>query len=207
MKNLIIALLLSSFCGVFVGCQTKEDKVKETVEKQLYKNMKNPESLKILSCIVRYDTVPFYLTEDILDLANKYREAIEEYSRYDKMGYLWANEKYESFKKASEAKKNFEVAYNIAKENDPKDVEIMAYVKSSGTNPMGGVVSSSTIFIIDKTEPEKIIGSFTVDYDFIALFAGIKVVGENYEFKKNRFGKYETSDLPYVEQFILNDVE
>lgn len=72
---------------------------------------------------------------------------------------------------------------------------------------MEGIVSSSTIFIIDKTDPEKMIGSFTIDSNFITLFAAIKTIGENYEFKKNRFGKYETSNLPYIEQFIMNDVE
>lgn len=190
-----------------ISCTYREDKVKETVQNYLYKNMKNPESLTILSCEVRTDTIPFYLTEDILELADKCNDAMQEYLRYKDRGYLWADEKLESSLKFVKAQEDFQKEYKSAKEDTPTDVETLAYVKCSGTNSMGGTVSNSIIFVIDKEDPTKILGTFMIDDDFIRKFVIIKMNGDNYEFKTNKFGKYETSELPYFEQFIMNDAD
>lgn len=208
MKKLIaIVMMLLPMIAILSGCKSDEDKVRETAEAYLYKNMKNPESLKILSCEVRKDTVPFWLSEDMFDMAETAQKALDRFSYYSNMSYLFASEKYETAEAAREAKEAIQTAYKAAKENDSIEVEYIAYVKSSGTNPMGGTVSNSSIIIIDKADPTKILGTYVIDSDFIKQFVTIKMFGEDYDFKQNKFGKYETDGMPYFEQFIMNDAE
>lgn len=208
MKKLIAMMMLAGVIGVsFTGCKSDTDKAKEAVEAYLYKNMKNPESLKILSCEIRLDTIPFYLSEEMFDMADKAREALNKFSHYNNMGYLFFDEKMEWAEKARTTQETLKTAYKIAQENDSIDVEYVAYVKSSRTNPMGGTVSSSSIIILDKNEPSKILGTYIVDSDFIQQFAALKMFCEDFDFKKNKFGKYITDDMPYFEQFIMNDAE
>lgn len=208
MKKLIAILMMSlPIFAMLTGCKSDEDKVRETAEAYLYKNMKNPESLKVLSCEIRKDTIPFWLSEDMFDMAETAQKALNRFSYYSDMSYLFASEKYETAKAASEAKEALQTAYKTAQQNDSIEVEYIAYVKSSGTNPMGGTVSNSSIIIIDKNDPTKILGTYVVDNDFIKQFVTIKMFGEDYDFKKNKFGKYETDGMPYFEQFIMNDAE
>ncbi len=208
MKKLIVMMMLVlPLLAAVTSCKSDTDKVKETAEAYLFKNMKNPESLKIISCEVRKDTIPFYLSEEMFDLADDAREALNKFSHYSDMSYLFASEKYEWAQKSKEAKEALESAYKSAQQNDSIEVEYIAYVKSSGTNPMGGTVSNSTIIIIDKNDPTKILGSYIIDTDFIQKFVTLKMFCENYEFKTNKFGKYETEGMPYFEQFVMNDAE
>lgn len=208
MKKLIaIVMMLLPMLTMLTGCKSDEDKVRETVEAYLYKNMKNPESLKIISCEVRKDTVPFWLSEDMFDMAETAQKALDGFSYYSNMSYLFASEQYETAEAAREATEALQTAYKAAQQNDSIEVEYIAYVKSSGTNPMGGTVSNSSIIIIDKNDPTKILGTYVVDSDFIKHFVAIKISGEGYDFKKNKFGKYETDGMPYFEQFIMNDAE
>ena len=86
------------------------------------------------------------------------------------------------------AQEDFQKEYKSTKEDTPSDVETLAYVKCSGTNPIGGIVSNSVIFVIDKDDPRKILGTFMIDDDFIRKFVIIKMNWENYEFKTNKFG-------------------
>lgn len=206
-KLLAMMLMILPVLAILTGCKSDEDKVRETVEAYLYKNMKNPESLKILSCEVRKDTIPFWLSEDMFDMAEKAQKALDRFSYYSNMSYLFASEKYETAKEAGEAKEALQTVYKTAKENDSIEVEYIAYVKSSGTNPMGGTVSNSSIIIIDKNDPTRILGTYVIDSDFIKQFVTIKMFGEDYDFKKNKFGKYETEGMPYFEQFVMNDAE
>lgn len=208
MKKLIAIMMMSlPIFAMLTGCKSDEDKVRETAEAYLYKNMKNPESLKVLSCEIRKDTIPFWLSEDMFDMAETAQKALNRFSYYSDMSYLFASEKYETAKAANEAKEALQTAYQTAQQNDSIEVEYIAYVKSSGTNPMGGTVSNSSIIIIDKNDPTKILGTYVVDNDFIKQFVTIKMFGEDYDFKKNKFGKYETDGMPYFEQFIMNDAE
>ncbi len=206
-KLMAMMLMLLAMLTILTGCKSDEDRVRETAEAYLYKNMKNPESLKILSCEVRKDTIPFWLSEDMFDMAEKVQKALDRFSYYSNMSYLFASEKYETAKEASEAKEALQNTYKTAEENDSIEVEYIAYVKLSGTNPMGGTVSNSSIIIIDKNDPTKILGTYVVDSDFIKQFVTIKMFGEDYDFKKNKFGKYETDGMPYFEQFVMNDAE
>lgn len=200
--------MISLLTGISItSCKTDKDKAKETAEAYLYKNMKNPESLKILSCEVRLDTVPFWLSEDILKLAKDAQKAVDKFSYYSNMSSLFASEKFETAQQAKSSAQTIETAYNVAKDNDPVDIEYIVYIKSSGTNPIGGIVSNSSIIIIDKNDPSKILGTYLIDSDFIKLFTTIKMFGGKYEFKTNKFGKYQTNDMSYFEQFIMNETE
>lgn len=208
MKKLIaIVMMMLPMLAILTGCKSDEDKVRETVEAYLYKSMKNPESLKILSYEVRKDTVPFWLSEDMFDMAETAQKALDRFDLYSDMSYLFASEKYETAKAALEAKEALQTAYKSAQQYDSIEVEYIAYVKLSGTNPMGGTVSSSSIIIIDKNDPTKILGTYVVDSDFIKQFVTIKTFGEDYDFKTNKFGKYQTEGLPYFEQFVMTDAE
>lgn len=208
MKKVIFLMMLVVLAiSSMTSCKSNKDKVRETAEAYLYKNMKNPESLKILSCEVREDTIPFWLSEDMFDMAETAHKALKRFDYYSDMSYLFASEKRQTAAAAREATETLRTAYKEAQKNDSIDIEYVAYIKSSGTNPMGGTVSSSSIIIIDKKDPTKILGAYSIDSDFIEQFVTIKLLGENYDFKKNKFGKYETDGLPYFEQFVMNDAE
>lgn len=216
MKKLIAIVMMSlPILSMFVGCKSGEDSSRETIEAEirgtvkdyLYKNMKDPESLKILSCEVRKDTVPYWLSEDMFYAADEAQKAVSRFNYYSDMSDLFASEKYETATEARDAIETLKAACKRASENDTIDVEYIAYVKSSGNNPMGGTVSTSSIFIIDKDDPTKILGNYVVDSEFIRQFVSIKVLGEDYDFKQNKYGKYETEGMPYFEQFILNEAE
>lgn len=56
--------------------------------------MKNPDSFKIESIEIRKDTIPTYLTSDMLKLADKVIDAADDMERYSNMSYLFADEKY-----------------------------------------------------------------------------------------------------------------
>lgn len=208
MKKLIVMMLLAVMTGgAVISCKSNKDKARETVEAYLYKNMKNPESLKILSCEVRLDTIPFYLSNEMFKMTVEAKEALDKFYRYNKMGYLFATEALEWSNKATDAKEALSLAYKTARENDPIDIEYIAYVRSSGTNAIGGTVSNTSVFILDKDDPEKILGVYTVDTDFIQQFVTLKIFCEDYEFKQNKFGKFITDDMPYFEQFVMNEAE
>lgn len=208
-KHLIFILLSIAMIAMLPGCKSDEDKIREAAEEYLYKNMKNPESLKILSCEIRQDTIPFWLNEELFDMAKTLNDAIEKFDRYKNMSYLFIEEKLESIVELQKQRELFKSAYENHQANDSTQIEYIAYVKSSGSNVMGGIVSSSTIIIFDKNEPTKLLGSYVVNKDFIEKYVVIKMGGNNfdYEFKKNKFGKYETDHLPYIEQFIMNDAD
>lgn len=208
MKNIIVKLLYFPLILIFVtGCKSDEDKVKEIASAYISKQMKNPESFKIISVEVKKDTIPFYLTDEILDLAKECDNAINVFNRYKDMSYLFIDEKIESAQEAAMAKEKLVTAYKYAQESDSVDIEYVAYMKFSGTNPIGGTVANSSVVIIDKNNPTKVLGAFIVDDELIKNFVLIKVVCEDYEFKTNKFGKYETNGMSYLEQFIMNDAK
>lgn len=214
-KNLLFYVLIGITISIGVSCgsnsakqgSVQKEKITETVSTYLTKQMKNPESFKIISLEIRRDTLPYYLSEYILDKAKETKEALNEFTRYaNRSSYLWAEEKYTSAKNAELKREELRDAYQQALQ-DSLEIEDVAYVTSSGTNPMGGTVSSSHIIIIDKEDPTKILGTFRIDGDFIKTFVVVKMLCEDFEFKKNKFGKYQTEDMPYIEQFIMNDAE
>lgn len=124
MKKLIAIMMMSlPIFAMLTGCKSDEDKVRETAEAYLYKNMKNPESLKVLSCEIRKDTIPFWLSEDMFDMAETAQKALNRFSYYSDMSYLFASEKYETAKAANEAKEALQTAYKTAQQNDSIEVE------------------------------------------------------------------------------------
>ena len=99
-----------------------------------------------------------------------------------------------------------QTAYDNAVKETPS-VEYVAYVKYSGTNAMGGTVYNRSIIIVDNKDPKKILGSFDIDKEFIEKFFALNIICSKGEFKlkQNKFGKFETDGLPYIEQFIINE--
>lgn len=179
--------------------------IEKTVADYLKNQMKNPDSFKIESIEIRKDTLPPYLTDEMLSIAEDFNEAVDEVDRYKDRSYLWAEEKLEAsinFRTQTEILKS---AYSVAMESGESVVEYVAYVKYSGTNAMGGTVSNRAIVIVDIDSPNNVLGSFSVDEDFIMQIYAIKLVGTDFKFelKQNRYGKYETDGLPYIEQFIF----
>lgn len=204
MKRHYLLLLLTL---LLVSC-SDESTVKDTVTGYLKKQMKNPDSFKIESIEVRKDTIPAFLSQELLSLAEDASDAMEDYNRYKEMSYLWADEKYKSSQKFLSSMEILQTAYDNAVKETPS-VEYVAYVKYSGTNAMGGTVSNRSIIIVDNKDPKKILGSFDIDKEFIEKFLALKYIcskGE-FELKQNKFGKFETDGLPYIEQFIINEEE
>lgn len=204
---IVVVALLTASCS----SENKKEEVspKVTIEKTvtdyLKKQMKNPDSFKIESIEIRKDTLPPYLTDEMLSIADDFNEALDEVNRYKDLGYLWAEEKLEAslnFKTQAEILKS---AYSVAIESGEDVVEYVAYVKYSGTNAMGGTVSNRAIVIVDIDNPNNVLGLFSVDEDFVTQIYAIKLVGTDFKFelKQNRYGKYETDGLPYIEQFIF----
>lgn len=181
--------------------------IEKTVADYLKNQMKNPDSFKIESIEIRKDTLPPYLTDEMLSIAEDFNEAVDEVDRYKDRSYLWAEEKLEASINLNTQIEILKSAYSVAMESGEDIVEYVAYVRFSGTNAMGGTVSNRAIVIVDIDNPKNILGSFMVDEDFLSQIIGIKVVvsdGE-FEFKQNRYGKFETDGLPYIEQFIFDE--
>lgn len=107
MKKLIAIMMMSlPIFAMLTGCKSDEDKVRETAEAYLYKNMKNPESLKVLSCEIRKDTIPFWLSEDMFDMAETAQKALNRFSYYSDMSYLFASKSTRRQKPPTKQKKH-----------------------------------------------------------------------------------------------------
>lgn len=202
-------LLFFTFIVLFLTACSTEDTVKNTVTSYLKNQMKNPDSFKIESLEIRKDTVPEYLSNDMLTLADEATDAFNEYNRYKDMGYLFADEQRKSALKWQEKGKSLQDAYTAAINTPEPTIEYVAYVKYTGTNALGGTISNKAIIIVDQNDPKKVLGSFTLDNDFILNYIAIKIIGSNWEYKPktNKYGKYETDGLSYFEQFIIQDAE
>lgn len=206
MKKFVIVYVVLLIVSMLTGCRSKDDRIKEAVTSYIASRMKNPESLKILSMEIRKEPVPLYLTLSVVEQAKETTEAFDEYEKYADMSYLWAEEKAKSQRDLVEAHEKLEKEYEAAK-NETEDIKHIVYVKSSGTNSMGGTISSSFIVILDDKNPTDILGLFKIDKDFLRQYVMIKTLCEGFEFKKNKFGKYETEGLSYTDQFIINETE
>lgn len=190
-----------------VSCSS-ENTVKETATSYLKKQMKNPDSFKVESIEVRKDTIPYYLTDNMLTLAKTYSDALDDFSRYSELGDLFTKEKIESSLKTSAAADALKAEYNALSDDSPS-IEYVAYVKYSAKNAIGGTLSGRAIVIVDSNDPKKVLGLFDVDSDLITNYYIIRHVGSDMKFEltQNKYGKYDTSKLPYIDQFIFNEEE
>lgn len=205
MKNLYIFMLLVMIAAVATSCSS-EKIAEKTATEFLKSKMKNPDSFKIEEITVREDTVPPYLTKELMDLAEKTQSALDKYSRYKRMSYLFAQEKISSASEYDRAEKALQDAYMDAK-NEKPEVEYIVYVKYSGTNALGGTVTNKAIVIIDIKNPKEILGTFNVDKEFLNQYFIIKYVGSNHLFdiKENRYGKVDTDGMSYFDQFVFGE--
>lgn len=202
MKKILYILLLPL---ILFSC-SKTKTAEETAKNHVQSMLKNPESFQVEYIDAVEDTIPFFLDKAVLQAAKSSYEALEKYNRYKDMSYLWQEEKAASTWQVVGSKLALD---SLCKEDFRKkepQTEIVVLMKSSGTNPMGGRVSSKEIIIVDKKDPKKVLGFFTVDNDFKNYVALAKLSRDpNWEIKENQFGKYETEGLPRIEQFIFDE--
>ena len=140
-------------------------------------------------------------------MADDFVEALDKFSRYDNLGYLWYSERSAALSQSIKTQDSLKSAYESAMSSKDLSIEYIAYVEFSGTNAVGGTISNRSIIIVDSKDMSKVLGDFLIDKDFIKQFCAIKMSCENYNFKKNKYGKYDTEGLPFIEQFILNDAD
>lgn len=200
-RNLFVVIAMACVC--LVSCA--ENKVRDTAEDFLKNRLKNPESFQMESIEIRKDTIPYYLSAELLDIAGDFREAVDDYDRYKNRGRLWREEASDA-QSALMTNMFLMTSYRdslATKENT--NLEYVVCTRISGTNPMGGRVSNKYILIVDADNPTKVMGSFVIDDDFIKAYMSIKMVIEQYEFETNQFGEFVTDELQYIEQFIMNN--
>lgn len=201
MKKYLYILLLPL---LFASC-SKTKTVEETAQNYIKSMLKNPESFQVEYISAAIDTIPFFLDNTILKAANETYEAMENYNRYKDRSYLWASEKSEASSAFIASKLILDA---LCKEDNQKEAQTQYVVlmKSSGTNPMGGRVSSKEIVIVDKEDPKKVLGAFNIDKDFIGKFMmAMYSRNPNWEIKENQFGKYETDGMSRIEKFIVDE--
>lgn len=200
MQKLLYFFIISL---LFASC-SKTKTVEETAQNYVKSMLKNPDSFQLESIDVSEDTIPFFLDNNIMKAAKASYEAMEKYNRYKDRSYLWAQEK-------SEASSEFlasKVVLDALCKDDSKEpqVQYVVLMKSSGTNPMGGRVSSKEIVIVDKEDPKKVLGAFQVDQEFIRAFMmAMYCHNPNWDLKQNQFGKYETDGMSRIEKFIIDE--
>ena len=202
-QSLLFVLFVSVTCFMS-SCTKTEDVIKESVTNYLRKYLKNPESLKIEAMSIYKDTVPYYISTEVLDMAEDCVETLEEYTKYSERGRLWEEEKTKAMFEHMFARMELENVKDSLLNKESVNIEYLACVNYSGTNAMGGIVSSRSIFIMDKEEPSKILGVFDADEDFVKKVLTIKMILEDFEIKSNQYGKYETDNMSNIEQFIFH---
>lgn|GEM_PF-2124080 len=189
---------------LFVSC-SKTNTAKETAQNYVKSMYKNPESFQVEHIDVSMDTIPFFLDNNILKVAKETYESLEKYNEYSNRSYLWADEQSAA---STQLIANKLILDALCKEDNEKESQVhyVVLMKSSGTNPMGGRVSSKEIVIIDKNDPKKVLGSFNIDKDFMGAFIGAMYSrNPNWEVKQNQFGKYETDGMNRIERFIIEE--
>lgn len=200
---------------VVTGCGGKNDKenkegrystrAKNTAVEYVKKMLKNPESFELQSAEVIEDTVPYFLNSYILSTAKDCSEAMNKLQLYDDMYSDWAREqRMGESNKAMKAKEILESEYAKSKNPGNAEIQYMVCLKCSGTNPMGGRVSSSMIVIVDKKDTDKVLAVFDLDQEFLESYLIVKMLGEGYNFKQNKYGKVEMEGVGPVEQFIVD---
>jgi hypothetical protein len=129
------------------------------------------------------DTVPYYISTEVLDMAEDCVETLEEYTKYSERGRLWEEEKTKAMFEHMFARIELENVKDSLLNKESVNREYLACVNYSGTNAMGGIVSSRSIFIMDKEEPSKILG--------IALYIrGVTEIFRAYYYKTSETNKY-----------------
>lgn len=188
---------------LLVSC-SKTKTAQETAENYMQSMLKNPESFKVEYIDASLDTIPFFLDNNILKAAKETYKSIEKYNRYKDRGSLWASEQNAASAELFANKLILDALCKEGNDNDPQ-VQYVVLMKSSGTNPMGGRVSSKEIIIVDKEDPKKVLGAFHIDEDFVGAFMGAMYSrNPNWKLEQNQFGKYDTDGMSRIEQFIID---
>lgn len=203
MKRMLQFGLLCISIVTCISCANRA--VEETAVNCIKTSLKNPESFNLLSIEIRKDTIPAYFAVDVFSAANKFGDAIDDYTRYSSRGRLWKDEALDAGVKAMEYMSEIKASYRTS-----IDVEYIAYIKYSATNAMGGRLAGRAIVIVDKDNVKKDLGIFDVDDDFRKAFVVVKMIenGMTTDFlQRTEYGKYNTENWPYIEQFIMEDAK
>lgn len=199
-------LQLGILCISVICCiSCAKSVVEETAVNCVKASLKNPDSFQLLSIEVRKDTIPLYFSVDAFAAAKNFGEALDDYSRYSSMSSLWREEALEAGLNAMKYQEQIKESYRTS-----IDVEYVAYLKYTAENAMGGRVAGRAIVIVDEDDPKNDLGVFDIDEDFRKAFLVVKM-NENemsLDFlQQNEYGKYDTRDWPYMEQFIMEDAK
>lgn len=183
-----------------------EGNVKKTATEYIKNQMKDPSSFKAENVVVLKDTVPIYLSKDLLSAADKAKDALEDSERYkNRSSYLWYDEQ-------QKASRDFSNSYSMLKsliESTTKEkpvVEYMVLMKVTGNNSFGGTVSSKYIVIVDKDDTSKVLGEFRLDENLIKKIMIINMTeNPGSHLKFNQFGKVDTDGMSELEKFIFSE--
>ncbi len=194
-------LCISLICCI--SCAKKE--VEETAINCVKASLKNPESFQLISIEIRKDSIPAYFSVDVFSAAKEFSDAIDDYTRYSNMGRLWKEEAMDAAIKVMTYQSQIKASYRTS-----VDVEYVAYIKYSATNALGGRLAGRAIVFVDKDDVKKDLGIFDIDDDFRKAFIVVKMTENEMTtdfLQQNEYGKYNTEDWPYIEQFIMQDAQ
>lgn len=211
MKKLI-AITMMTLAVVMVGCNTKSDTqiAQEASVEYIKQRMKNPESFKVLSVETNLDTIPPYLSDEVLDTYKQYQKAKDEADDlipdfFSKASLLRKKELLEECLVKAEA---LQTVIQDSRKDTP-DVQYLTCIKYNAANSVGGSLSGYSIVVASKEKPDSILGSYDLeDDDFTARF--IKFSREFHgkeKFKENKYGKTDTIGFSFFEKFIINAVQ
>lgn len=196
---LFVALMLA-------GCSSNEEKAQNAAANYLKMQMKDPSSFKVEKSQVVLDKVPFFLDTDLLVAAYGVNYGLDQLKVYNNIPYT-GNSYLESSKVA--ARKVYEDAitemhekYKLAKGKEK--LEYIVLITCTAKNSLGGTVASQYVVIVDKDNPNNVLGSYAVDKDFINNVTAIYLHedAEKGKLDRDQYGKLDDSKLSPAEALI-----
>lgn len=204
MKKTAILLVLA----LLFSCCSREDRVLRTASNHLKYQMKDPSSFEVIKSQVVLDTIPFFLNNDLLLAANGVNYCFDQYTAYNGIpthgnAYL-AAQKTAREKVYNDALAKMHQKYLAAKNNPNKLVANIVLIQCSSKNSRGGTVGGRYVVIVDKDNPDDVLGTFAIDSEFIKEIVAIYL---NEEAEKHKLNQDELgldpSKLTPVEAMIF----
>ena len=186
MKKTAILLVLA----LLFSCCSREDRVLRTASNHLKYQMKDPSSFEVIKSQVVLDTIPFFLNNDLLLAANGVNYCFDQYTAYNGIP-TYGNAYLDAQKKAREKVYNDALAkmhqkYLAAKNNPNKLVANIVLIQCSSKNSRGGTVGGRYVVIVDKDNPDDVLGTFAIDSEFIKEIVAIYLNEEAEKYKLNQ---------------------
>ena len=166
--------------------------------------MKDPNSFEVIKSQVVLDTIPFFLNNDLLLAANGVNYCFDQYTAYNGIP-TYGNAYLDAHKKAREkvyidALAKMHQKYLAAKNNPNKLVANIVLIQCSSKNSLGGTVGGRYVVIVDKDNPDDVLGTFAINSEFIKEIVAIYLNEEDEKHKldQDELGLY-TSKLTPIE--------